>query len=129
MSEFRVEILGRKAPKPNKRRRVVSDRAAVTRGNPGFLRSALRVTWWLVKPRRPTWALGAVAFVLIVYGTPHMLVTTNCTGTGTPGQRCFECRYLGVQGVRSHVGQNWNCPVIAMLPVNWRVAARQLGIQ
>lgn len=129
MSEIRVEVLGKKTPKPRKERRTVTDRVAVTQGNGSALRSVLGLAWWVVKPRRPTWVLGALAFVLIVYGTPHVLVSTNCTGTGTPGSRCYECRYLGVQGVRSHMGPHWNCPVIAMIPVNWRVLKRQLGIQ
>lgn len=128
MSEFRIDVLGRKAPRPRKLKPEVSDRVAAAQGKRSLLRFALTLLWWVVKPRRTTWVLGALAFVLIAYGTPHVLVTYTCTGIGTPGLRCYECRYLGVQGMRDHMGQSWNCPVIAMLPVNWSAVARQVGL-
>lgn len=128
MSEFRIEVLGKKAPRPNKRKPLLSERIAAPQGERSLTRKLAGVAWFVVKPRRMSWSLGALAFVLVAFGTPHLLVSGSCTGIGTPGSRCYECRYLGLQGVQSHMGQNWNCPVIAMVPVNWRVLRRQLGL-
>lgn len=118
------------AKKP--RARTSANRSAASVVAPQSERSLTRkfagVIWFVVKPRRPTWVLGALAFVLVAFGTPHLLVTYNCTGIGTQGARCYECRYLGVQGMRDHMGQSWNCPVIAMVPVNWSAVARQVGL-
>ncbi|MCF8466207.1 MAG: hypothetical protein K9G33_02295 [Sneathiella sp.] len=120
MSEFKVEVLSRKAPRPRKRnRKREEERFAAAGENRSFMQGVVPLLWWLLKPRRPLWVLGALAFVVVVYGTPHMLVTHNCYSVGTPGQRCSECRYFGVQGMRGYLGPNWDCPVIVMLPVNW----------
>lgn len=127
MSEFRIEVLGKKAPRPNKRKPQRGERIAAPQSERSLTRRIAGVVWFVVKPRRPTWVLGALAFVLVAFGTPHLLMTYNCTGIGTQGARCYECRYLGLQGVQSHMRQNWNCPAIAMVPVNWRVLRRQLG--
>lgn len=128
MSKFRIEVVGKKAPRPNKRGPQVSERIVAAQSERSTTRKVAGVVWFLVKPRRPTWALGALAFVLVTFGTPHLLVSGSCTGTGA-GSRCYECRYLGVQGVWSHMGPNWNCPVVAMIPMNWGVLAKQIGIR
>ena len=128
MSKFRIEVVGKKAPRPNKRGPRVSERIVAAQSERSTTRKVAGFAWFLVKPRRPTWALGALAFVLVTFGTPHLLVSGSCTGTGA-GSRCYECRYLGLQGVWSHMGPNWNCPVIAMIPMNWGVLAKQIGIR
>ena len=88
----------------------------------------LGLAWFIVKPRRPTWVLAATAYVLVAHGTPHLLIAHNCTGVGTPGLRCTACRYIGVQGMRSHLGREFGCPVITMLPVNWAALGRTLNL-
>lgn len=126
MSEFRIEVLSRKAPRARKRKgkdeRLVSDEK-----NYSFVLGTAILFWWLVKPRRPTWVVGTLAFVIIAYGTPHLLVTYNCNGVGTPLQRCTACRYFGMQGMTSQLGPNWDCPIVAMLPVNWSALLGLLG--
>ena len=129
MTKFTIDVLGKKAPRPNKHGPKVSERIATAQSERSLMRKVAGVLWFVVRPRRPTWALGALAFVLVSFGTPHLLVWDNCTGKGTPGSRCYECRYGGFQGVWSHMGPNWNCPVIAMIPVNWGVLAKQVGIR
>lgn len=126
MTDFRVEVLSRKAPRARKRKARRLERIPGEHNRRSNFRSMAALLWWLVKPRRPVWVLGALAFVLVAYGTPHVLVTYRCSGVGTPGLRCTECRYFGVQGMRSHLGPNWDCPVIAMLPVNWSALRTQL---
>lgn len=129
MSEFQIEVLGKKAPRPRRRKPQVSGRiAALIKGRLGVVRTLAAVIWWLVKPRRPTWLIGGLAAVIVTFGTPHLLVTYNCTGVGSAGYRCTACRYVGVQGMRNHLGFNWDCPAVAMLPVNWRGLQRQLGL-
>lgn len=124
MSEFKVEVLSRKAPRARKRK---EERFAAIEKNRSFMQGVAPLLWWLIKPRRPIWVLGALAFVVVVYGTPHVLVTYNCYGVGTPGQRCSKCRYFGVQGMRGYLGPNWDCPVIVMLPVDWSALLGLLG--
>ena len=124
MSEFRIDVLSRKAPRPRKRK---AQQIEIAQGGRNTLQFTLALLWWLVKPRRPTWVIGALAFVMIAYGTPHLLVTYNCSGYGTPLQRCTACRYFGMQGMRSQLGPNWDCPIVAMLPVNWSALIGLLG--
>lgn len=119
MSEFKVEVLSRKAPRPRKRKRN-DERLAAAGEDRSMVLGVAAFLWWLVKPRRPILVIGALAFVIAAYGTPHVLVTHNCSGIGTAGQRCTICRYFGVQGMRSDLGPNWDCPLVVMLPVNWR---------
>tara|TARA_R110002049_G_scaffold299134_1_gene489236 strand:+ start:2713 stop:3099 length:387 start_codon:yes stop_codon:yes gene_type:complete len=128
MSKIKVEVLGKKAPRPNRRAQKVSKRITTAQSERNLTRKVVSFVWFVVKPRRPTWALGALAFVLASFGTPHLLLSHDCTGTGA-GSRCYECRYGGFQGVWSHMGPNWNCPAVAMIPVNWGVLARQVGIR
>ena len=128
MAKIRIEVLGRKAPRPNRRAQQVSKRITAAQSERSLMRKVAGLIWFVVKPRRPTWALGALAFVVVSFGTPHLLLWHSCTGTGA-GSRCYECRYLGFQGVWSHMGPNWNCPVIAVIPVNWGVLAKQVGIR
>jgi len=66
--------------------------------------------------------------VVIGYGTPHLLITYRCPRVITPAQVCAECRYFGIQGMRTHVGLSGNCPVLVMLPVKWGALAKSLGI-
>lgn len=129
MNKIRIEVLGKHAPRPNKRGPQVSERITAAQTERSLSHKVAGFVWFLLKPRRPTWAFGALALVIVTFGTPHLLVWHNCTGKGTPGSRCYECRYLGLQGVWSHMGPNWNCPVIAMIPVNWGVLAKQVGIR
>mgnify|MGYP003661089105 CR=1 FL=1 len=107
-SEFSIEVVGRKAPRRDRKNRasVVPTKDAKT-GN----------------------LLGALlAYVLVAHGTPHLLIAHNCTGVGTPGRHCTACRYVGVQGIRGHLGREFGCPVITMLPVNWAALGRTLNI-
>lgn len=129
MSRIKVEVLGRKAPRPSKHGAQVSQRIATAQSERSIAREIVGFVWFFIKPRRLSWSLGALVFVIVAFGTPHLLVSGSCTGSGTPGSRCYECRYLGLQGVQSHMGPNWNCPAIAMIPVNWGVLARQVGIR
>lgn len=121
MTEVKVEVLGRKPPRPRKFKWVRVDRVKLAQPKTSAVASAAKLAWWLVKPRRASWALASIVAVVVVFGTPHMLVTYRCGG-----QRCNECRYIGVQGMRSHLGPNWTCPVITMLPVDWAALQRQL---
>ncbi|WP_170765890.1 hypothetical protein [Ruegeria lacuscaerulensis] len=127
MSKITVEIQSRKAPIRRwwqKRRRA----DIPTAPSNGTWRAVARAAWWIAKPRRITWAPAAVAALVLSFGTPHLLVYYRCGGVGTPGQRCYECNYYGVQGLRGQLGERWNCPVITMIPVNWNVLRRQLGL-
>lgn len=128
MTEIRVVVLSRTAPRPGSRKRRTPEQAAGMPERRSALVVALRAAWWIVKPRRATWTLGAVVAVVIGFGTPHLLITYRCLWVGTPGQRCSECRYFGVQGMRTHVGPDQDCPVIVMLPVDWRALRQSLGI-
>ena len=126
-SEFSIEVVGRKALRRDRKNRasVVPTKDAKT-GN--LLGALLGLAWFMVKPRRPTWVLAATAYVLVAHGTPHLLIAHNCTGVGTPGRHCTACRYVGVQGIRGHLGREFGCPVITMLPVNWAALGRTLNI-
>ncbi|WP_210880378.1 hypothetical protein [Roseovarius autotrophicus] len=77
MTDFRIDVLGRKAPRPRKLKPEVNDRVAAAQGKRSVLRFALGLLWWVVKPRRPTWVLGALAFVLIAYGTVSVSWTSR----------------------------------------------------
>lgn len=126
MSEdrFTVEVDGKRAPKPGRERkpRQAGAGSAVLRGLWGLLRGF----WRLRGPRSGLFVALALGYVLVAYGTPHVLYTSQCSGGGTPGKRCYECRYVGIQGVRPHMGREWDCPAVAMLPVNWGALYRGL---
>jgi hypothetical protein len=105
MTEIRVVVLSQKAPRPGKRKRRTPEQAAGTAKKHTALMLAARAAWWVLKPRRATWALGALVAVVIGYGTPHLLITYRCNPWGN---RCTECRYFGAQGMRSQLGPDWN---------------------
>lgn len=128
MREIRVVVLSRTAPRPGSRKRRTPEQAAGMKPKRSALMLAARGAWWIVKPRRATWALGALAAVVIGFGTPHLLITYRCPRVITPAQVCAECRYFGVQGMRTYVGLSGNCPVLVMLPVKWGALAKTLGI-
>lgn len=121
MTEVKVKILSRKPPRPRKFKWVRVDRIKKAQPKTSAVASAAKLAWWLVKPRRASWALASMVAAVVLFGTPHLLVTYRCGG-----QRCDECRYIGVQGMRSHLGPNWTCPVFTMLPVDWAALQRQL---
>lgn len=129
MTEVKVEILGRKPPRPRrfKWRRKARIRNAQPRT--GATVRAAKVAWWIVKPRRASWALASIVAVVVTFGTPHVLVTYTCLWRGTPGQRCTACAYFGVQGMRGHVGRDGNCPLITLLPVDWAALHKQFLTQ
>ena len=126
MSKIKVEVLGRKAPRPRKRKPEPTKRQRALetrRARADRIFAALR---WLLKPRVATWLCAATLGVTITYGTPHVLVTYNCLGVGTPALRCSACRYFGVQGMRDQLGTHWDCPVFVMMPVDWAPLIRKL---
>lgn len=128
MTEFRVIVLSKKAPRSGTRKRRTPEQAAGMTPKRGPFGLVARAAWWIVKPRRATWALGALAAVVIGYGTPHLLITYRCPRVITSAQVCAECRYFGFQGMRTHVGLSGDCPVLVMLPVDWGALAQTLGI-
>src|SRR6056297_1474644 len=102
MSKIKVEVLGRKAPRPRKRKPEPAKRQRALearRARTDRIFAALR---WLLKRRVATWLCAAALGVTVTYGTPHVLVTYSCIDGG----RCFECRYFGIQGMRSQLGPN-----------------------
>ena len=121
MTEVKVEVLGRKLPRPRKLKWARVDRIKMAKRKASVFASATKLAWWLVKPRRASWSLASLAAVVVMFGTPHLLVTYRCGE-----QRCDECRYIGVQGMRNHLGPNWTCPFITMLPVNWAALQKQI---
>lgn len=126
MSEFDVEILSRKGPRRRKRKPDKGKRTAALQPKPSAGALAFGLLRWLLKPRFMAWMSVAVIAGTLTYGTPHLLVTYRCGNVGTPAVRCSECRYIGVQGMREQLGPNWNCPVIAMLPFNWKAVVRKV---
>lgn len=126
MSDFKVEVLGRKGPRRRKQKPDLGKRTAALhpkRSAGARIVGALR---WLLKPRFAAWTAAALIAGVITYGTPHLLVTYRCSNVGTASMRCSECRYFGMQGMRNQLGPNWDCPVIAMLPVNWKPVLRKV---
>jgi hypothetical protein len=124
MSDFDVEILSRKGPRRRRRKPETNKRRTALQSKRSAGAIAFGVLRWLLRPRFVAWMPVALVAVTLTYGTPHLLVTYRCGGVGTPGLRCSECRYIGVQGMREKLGPNWNCPVIAMLPFNWKAVVR-----
>lgn len=128
MTEVKVEILGRKPPRPRfKWLRKTRIKQAQPRMGAAF--RIAKAAWWIVKPRRASWALASIVAVVVVFGTPHMLLTYQCLWRGTPGQRCTACSYIGVQGMRGYVGRDGNCPLIMLLPVDWAALQKQFLTQ
>jgi len=119
MSDFKVEVLGRKAPRRRKRKPKTGKRTAAL--HPRRLAGALviGILRWLLRPRFVAWTAAAMMAGAVIYGTPHLLVTHNCTGVGTPSVRCTQCRYVGVQGFHRLQSPNRDCPVVALFPVKW----------
>jgi len=126
MSDFDVEILSRKGPRRRKRKLDPGKRRKVLRAKPSVGLLVYGVLRGMLKPRVVVWLPVALIAGTLTYGTPHLLVTYRCGGVGTPAVRCSECRYIGVQGMREKLGPNWNCPVIAMLPFNWKAVVRKV---
>ncbi|MET4129229.1 hypothetical protein [Roseovarius sp. MBR-6] len=119
MSRIKVEVVSRKAPRPRRRKRHFGQRMQALGGRRSMGARIVGAARWLMKPRALTWIAAALATVTVTFGTPHVLVTYRCNGVGTQATRCFECRYVGVQGMREYLGPQWNCPLVTMLPVNW----------
>lgn len=126
MSDFKIEVLGRKGPRPIRRKPQTGKRMAALQPKPTASARIIGALRWLLKPRFAAWTAAALIAGVVTYGTPHLLVTYRCSNVGTAGMRCSECRYFGVQGMRNQLGPNWNCPVIAMLPVNWKAVLRKV---
>lgn len=126
MSEdkFDVEVKGKRAPKPGPIRKKRQGGAGVA--VLGTLWRIVRGFWRLRGPRTGLFAVLALGYVLAAHGTPHILFDYQCTGVGTPGKRCYDCRYIGVEGIRPHRAGNWDCPVFVMLPLNWGAIYRGL---
>ena len=77
----------------------------------------LRAAWWIAKPRRATWLPVVLVVAASMYGTPHMLVTYRCNGSG-PYAHCSSCSYFGAQGMRDLISPG-QCPVIRLMPIDW----------
>ncbi|WP_375552559.1 hypothetical protein [Rhodophyticola porphyridii] len=115
MSKIKVEVIGRKAPRPRKRTAEPSKRRMTLEGRRSAGDRIFSALHWLLRRSVFAWLCAAVLGVSVTYGTPHVLVTYRCTDGG----RCFECQYFGVQGMREQSGAQWNCPVFVMMPVDW----------
>ena len=83
MSKIKVEVLGKKAPRPNRRAQKVSKRITTAQSERNLTRKVVSFVWFVVKPRRPTWALGALAFVLASFGTPQDRAATSAVMAGS----------------------------------------------
>ena len=122
MSRIKVEVIGRKAPRPRKRTAEPSKRRMTLEGRRSAGDRIFGALHWLLRRNVAAWLCATVLGVSVTYGTPHVLVTYRCT----EGGRCFECRYFGVQGMREQLGPQWNCPVFVMMPVDWAPLIRKL---
>ncbi|WP_112321921.1 hypothetical protein [Oceanibium sediminis] len=125
MSRIKVEVTSRRGPRPRKRPVEPTKRQKVLAARRARADRIIAVLRWLLKPRVATWVCAAALGVSVTYGTPHVLVTYRCIKDG----RCFECRYIGIQGMREQLGAQWNCPVFVMMPVNWAPLIRKLTNQ
>lgn len=115
MRKFKVEVVGRKAPRAG--RQKARRRAAAIDGRRSAGDRLFRVIVWLLKRRATTWVWAAVICGALLYGTPHLLITYRCS-IHSP-DHCTSCNYFGVQGMRSHLTPPSSCPVIVLLPINW----------
>lgn len=118
MSDFEIKVVGKNAPRARRRKRQPR-RPEIIQPKRSALRIAARVLWFIAKPRSGTWTVGALVFVVVAFGTPHLLISAQCSGYGTRVQRCTHCNYLGVQGFRLLPDKNWQCPMVAMVSVDW----------
>lgn len=125
MTEVKVEILSRKPPRSRRFKFLRTTRIKQAQPKPGTAFRLAKVAWWIVKPRRASWALASIVAVVVMFGTPHMLLTYQCLWRGTPGKRCTACSYIGVQGMRGYVVRDGNCPLIMLLPVDWAALQKQ----
>lgn len=104
MSEFDVEVVGGRDIRPVNTRR----------------QRAMRALRWLIRPRVKVWlALGLIGGML-VYGTPHLLITYRCHKSGGKCQVFTDCNYYGVQGWRAAYPDQGRCSYLRLLPIQWR---------
>ena len=102
MSDFDIEVVG--ARRPQGPRRCSRLRAALG---------------WLIRPRIKTWLVIGALGGMLIYGTPHVLVTYRCIKHGGTCQVFTECRYYGVQGWRYGAPDQGRCGFIRLIPTNW----------
>ncbi|AKO96664.1 hypothetical protein MALG_01480 [Marinovum algicola DG 898] len=124
MSEFKIEVVGRKGPRPKKPKPNGGKRPTILDARRTARLRKLRALLWLLKPRVATWGLAAIVYVVTAYGTPHLLVSFRCGGSGSH-VHCASCTYFGLQGMRTQYGRDGACWIVTLLPVDWR-AVRSL---
>lgn len=122
MSKIKVEVVSRKPPRPRKRKTELTNRQRALSARRTATDRLFAVLHWSLRRSVAAWLCAATLGVTVIYGTPHVLVTYRCLESG----RCFECQYLGIQGMREHLGAQWNCPVFVMRPVDWAALIRTL---
>ena len=122
MNKIRVEVVSRKPPRSRKRTAEPSKRQTTLEGRRSIGDRIFSVLHWLLRRSVAAWLCAGALAVTVTYGTPHVLVTYNCIDGG----RCFECRYVGIQGMREQLGAQWNCPVFVMMPLDWAPLIRKL---
>lgn len=71
-------------------------------------------------PRIPfgLWVVGALAGVVLLFGTPHLIVTYECYGSCMGQARHADCHYFGVQGWRRDLPFQGQCRWIRFFPLD-----------
>ncbi|WP_417524223.1 hypothetical protein [Marinovum sp.] len=125
MSEIKIEVVSRKGPRPKKTKPSGGKRPTILDARRAARLRKLRVVLWLLKPRVATWGLATILYVVLAYGTPHLLVTFRCGGSGSH-VHCASCNYFGLQGMRTQYGRDGACSIVTLLPVDWRAVRNQI---
>ncbi len=49
------------------------------------------------------WIFGGLVLAVMMFGTPHLLISYTCHGWCGKSANHYECAYFGVQGMRRNV--------------------------
>lgn len=123
--DFEVQVVATRRVRRKKAQTIGSVQEAPARG---WKRNLFFCLLWLMKPRRMTWIPAALIAAVVMFGTPHLLVTFRCSALGTPNARCSACNYFGVQGMQHLYSPPSACPVVVLRPVDWAAVRRLIGL-
>lgn len=65
------------------------------------------------------WILGGFVLAVMMFGTPHLLISYTCHGWCGKSASQYDCAYFGVQGMRRNVAlYQGRCTGIKLLPLD-----------
>jgi hypothetical protein len=65
------------------------------------------------------WIAAGLVGIVLIFGTPHLMITYTCYKSGGKCYQFTECNYVGVQGWRQGLPVEGRCSYIRMMKIKW----------